>query len=258
MTALSDINASGTGNWSDGSKWSGGVAPGAGQRGVIGTGKTITIASSLSVGGIKVDGGSLVINADVTFQDANYTNIGLEITATNSGGVTSNATASSPRLLQSASTNPTYPWFVLCYDIAIGTADARTLNFDYIEFRGNQMFLGNDTYVINFNGTDSTSPFITDVPDYARDQLITQNIIPGRATGRIHGEAEASGSLTIEGIIWKTAWTGTTIRNLQASFQRCAFFAHFVHLPSCKIESFRPGKRNGLWYPFTLTLVEDK
>ena len=226
---------------------------------MVKTGHTVTIASTLNpVGGIKVDGGSLVINADVYFDDSSDSGVGLTITATNSGGVTSNATASAPRILQSVSTSPTNKWSVLCYDIAVGTVDARTLTFDFIEFINNMLFIGNDTYVINFNGSTATSPFITHVGELVRDARVVQNIIPGRATGRVHVESESAGTVTIKGVIWKSAWTSTTIRNMMASFQRISFFGDHTHLPSCRVERFSPGERQGLWYPFSMTIIEDK
>lgn len=132
------ILSTATGAWNDGTTWVGGIAPGINDIGSIEVGHVVTITSADQALGWKINGGHLVLNNNFTITDA--PNCGIIISSDATSSFTSNATASTPRLLVSSSLNPTNPWSVVVY--AMAGYDTRTLNFDYIEMRGNVWFLG--------------------------------------------------------------------------------------------------------------------
>jgi hypothetical protein len=67
--AVCSWNFLATGDWSDASKWSGGVVPGAGDTAVITSG-TVTVSADTTVGTLQLGGGTLTCNAALTVSDS--------------------------------------------------------------------------------------------------------------------------------------------------------------------------------------------
>ena len=86
------ITSAGTGNWSDGTKWVGGVAPGSGDDVIIASGHTITVNGTYSCN-------TLVINAagasnGITISSSNSLNVGAGAGSVTMNAVTTNSVSS--------------------------------------------------------------------------------------------------------------------------------------------------------------------
>jgi len=250
---MGTVVALATGNWNDGTKWNGGSPPGNNDTGSIPTGVTITITAAAQALGIEIAGGSLIINADFTFTDG--VGAGFSIQSDQTGSVTTNGTASSPRILKSASTTPTYPWQMSAEDYA--GLDARVMNFDYVEMRGSKFFLGNDTYNITFNGGAVDDPICLPLAPITRDVILEEHKIRGRPYGRVYPGYHGAGAVTITGCCTLASQMWQMLLNMDASDQRLAFFSHWVHMPKCRIETYRFRPRGGQYIDFSITLRED-
>ena len=242
--------STGTGNWSTSGSWSPAGKPVSGDVVIVDTGHTITIDEAVACQSILATG-SIVQNYDITLDD--HASAFIKIDST--GGWTSNAVFNSARVIKSASTLPTNRWYFQIYDVA--GADSRTITLDFIEFRGNAPFLGNDTYVFLFNN-GSTYPTINIPTPLVRTPNLTEHTVLRRATGRLYHESTNLGVVEISGTIPFTSWYYITLKNTISSMQRLAFTSHFVHLPKCRIDRYSLRPRNGgLYLDYNITLRED-
>lgn len=248
---MATITSQATGNWSAGGTWVGGVVPGDNDNAVIAAAHTVTLDVADQCLSLTVNG-SFVQNAHLTFTDAS----GCGLTITTTGNYTSNGSTSTPRLIKSASAAPTYPWDMLVHDV-VG-ADSRSLNFNYVEFQGNEFFLGNETYYQNFNGNQTYDPLITHVTPTGRSPRLSEHEIFGRSTGRVYHRSIGAKSVTINGVVRKEAQLRVAIESIITSKQRISLFTRFYHLPKCRIErepQYRD--RGGLYEEFTISVRED-
>ena len=256
-----------TGNKSSTAVWSatsggapGASVPGTGDTAYIETG-TVTVDSAWPLKALVLGKsgatGALVMNYDVTFDDAS--GAGLTIKAASGFSFTTNATAAAPRLFKSASSSPTNPW-TISYEKQDAVPDDRTLDFDFVYMTGNLWMIGNSTYYVNFNAGTTDAPFLRSVTPVSRDTALDNHFIEGRATSRIYnrgtwaGVATASGRLAWSGFAWQT------LLELCASGQRFACFSKYVHLPHCRFDQqprFKP-KPGSLYLDVDMTLIEDK
>ncbi len=259
---MATILSAGTGAWGSGATWVGGVMPGNGDRGSIEVGHTVTIYSASQALGITVNGGHIVFENNFTFTDAPYA--GLIINPVATSAVTSNGTAAAPRILTSSSVNPMNPWTIMAYSMA--GFDSRTLDFDFMEMRGNLWFLGygppggGSIIGLYFNNPNiSTGSWMNVVPPVGRDPVLIEHPIDGRSTSRIYQRGSHAGAITIAGFIPIASWDYITIRKLQESNQRLSLFTRYHHYPKLRFDGkprFDP-KPGFLYVPFSISLVED-
>lgn len=258
------ILSTATGAWNDGTTWVGGIAPGINDIGSIEVGHVVTITSADQALGWKINGGHLVLNNNFTITDA--PNCGIIISSDATSSFTSNATASTPRLLVSSSLNPTNPWSVVVY--AMAGYDTRTLNFDYIEMRGNVWFLGygppgGGSYVgIQFNNPNlgNSGSWLQTVQPLGRDPILIEQPIDGRDYSRIYQRGNHAGAFIITGYMPLASFDYITTRLLQESKHRICLFTNFFHYPKIRFDSkprFDP-KPGLLIVHFSMTFIEDQ
>jgi hypothetical protein len=263
---MAQIHTAASGYWDVGSTWSGGVAPSTNDIGIVLTGHTVTIRVPLSISAMEVAGGSIIQNADITFQDAfgfpNY-HFYYDYVATSS--YTTNGSKTAPRTIRCVNAIPTYPLKMMVYQIYGAGAETRTLNLDYVNLVNFLPFLGNENYFQYFNDPAVTnSPIITSVLPLERDTKFIEHTIIGRSRSRVYRIADNAGAITIEGYCYWSSHFPTLIKLMKASGQRISFIAGTelgtnVSMPFCRIEGvpkFQP-KKGALWCPFSITLVED-
>jgi hypothetical protein len=247
-----------SGNWATGATWAGGVAPGTGDFGKIEVGHTVTVAAEPTARGFILNGGTLVLNYDFKITDG--IGNGIWINDTNSGGISSNGTAATPRYIKSAATDPTKPTYPWEFTVANVTgADARSLDFRYIILQGNKYYLGNTNN--NLQSNDWTNPdriFISRIVPHARETRLSENEIRGRNAGLVYHNTLSAASMSISGDFSEESFLPTIIDNIQKSKQRIAFFSYMWHLPKCQIDG-KPvyGPKGGKMIDFTIILRED-
>jgi hypothetical protein len=230
---------------------------------MVDTGHIVTVPIAWQMDRLELNGGGVIFNADFTFTDSATSAFVIGTQSTNS--VSSNGTAASPRLLKSASLNPAHPWDMVAYGIP--GFDARVLNFDYIEMRGNRWWLGTGPTSggallgVSFNDpTDSTSSWILTVQPMARDPIVIEHPIDGRSTSRVYQRGSHAGAITITGYIPLDSWDFLTIRLLQESNQRLGLYTRRHHFPKLRFDGkprFDP-KPGSLFVAFSITLIEDQ
>lgn len=247
------ITAAGTGNWKDGTTWTGGVKPGNNDVGSIPVGVVVTVSEAAQAANIELDGGAIVFNADFTFTDVGASGIIIQDKSTCS--LTSNGTPSSPRLLKSASTTPTNPW--RWYIDSMDGADARVINLDNIECRGMLFFLGDAVNYVNFNGGGVDDPVCLPMPPLTRDVQLEEHKIRGRDQARTYPGYHAAGTITIVGYCTLNSRMWQIIVDMDESDSRLAFVSQYISLPHCRIESYRFRARGGQYLDFSITLRED-
>lgn len=250
------VLSAGTGNWGSGGTWVGGVVPSSSKYGQIEAGHVVTVAADPGSLGIKLNGGSLVLNADFTFPDS--PNAGIIISDTNSGGFSSNGAANAWRQLKSASVNPTYPW-TIDVDQVDGT-DKRVLDFRFVEMLGHKSYLGNSHNYAYFNDP-TNKDYITFKlinPPMPSSQLI-EHPVRGRKAARVYQNTISAAGLKLTGSCRYVSGFPITLANIIKSKQRIAFFSHLWHLPKCWIdgEPSMASRASGQYIDFTIMLRED-
>jgi len=251
-------NGTGGGTFSVGASWSGGVVPGTGDTAYIDAGDTITLTDSRQLKQLYLNGGSFVLNYDLLLDDAS--GAGINIGSTNSGGFSSNGAYGSPRAIKSASSNPdqpTNPWSIQ-YQYVIGQDD-RSLNFDYVEFKGNKHYLGNTNYQIYLN--DSTDPDKITAPFISAPMPgsgLLENPVPGRGSSIVYPRSVTACRMSLSGDYRKDSHFSTILKLLIRSKTRIAFFSKFYHMPKCYIDgSPTITPKGGLYNGYSINLVED-
>jgi hypothetical protein len=155
--------------------------------------------------------------------------------------------------------NPTYrvKWCI----VAVGggpDADTRTLDFTYCQLRGHCQYLGNGTQNLWFNTGDPTNDGVMDAPIPAtRDQKIDEDVIEGRAYGRVAVEAGSAGVLNLS---CQVPWAGfqfQTLADMRDAHSRISYIGEHCSMPKALIESLRPGRQDGPYIPYNIVLVED-
>jgi hypothetical protein len=248
------------GNHKDGTKWSltpggapAGAYPGTGDKGKVPVGFKISGASSPQVRELRIAGGEYEFGSEFILDDVVDALLIIEDDATSK--VSNLGTYSSPCVIRSANAVPVYPFTVRIEDI-IGE-DARSLDFDYCEFRGNYPCLGNDGYVIDFNGASNTYPKLAPPPPWFRDPITEEHTIDGRDGGRVYDRGSRAGVVALRGYAYAESYFDVRIRQMKASGQRLSFVCERTVLPKCKISRVSAVRKDGaVGYAFTLTLME--
>jgi hypothetical protein len=247
---MATVTSVGSGAWETAGTWDIGV-PGDNDEAIIAAGHTVTLGVADQCHSLTVNG-TFVQNADLTFTDS----ASCRIIFNTASGYSNNGTQAAPRIIKSASANPTYPWYITCYDVT--GADSRTLTFTYIEFQGAEMVLGNDGTYQWFNGPATNEPIITQVTPSGKVPSLIEHGILGRTSGRVYPRAIASSSLTVSGTASKDAHLPSKIDAIIATKQRISLFTRYHHLPKCRIErepQYRD--RGGNFIEFTISVRED-
>ncbi len=253
---MATINSAGTGDWHNGATWVGGVAPGTGDSAVILNTHTVTVAVDLSaIYRITVNaGGSLVVNANITMDDASGAYI---IIYENASSVFStNATPSAPRYISSAGgVTPTYPWYFGFYKY--GNGPRASINLDNVIMSGNTWYLGTHltNLYVQFN-TTATRVMLRPTP-VSRDWSYNEHVIDGRSKGRIYRRGASAGRVTLRGYVSVSGNYWMMMENMKSSGRRVGLTTDIIHMPQAWVESLRWGEPKGNNLPFTMVLVED-
>ena len=247
--------SAGDGNWGTAGTWSAGV-PDATDVVTITHTVTITDTNAVALSVILDGSGKLVMNAGTTLTLTDNASAYIQINS-DATGFDSAGTSASPCTIQSASSNPTNYWYISVEDQTT-IPDSRTLDFTYVEMKGNKWCLGNDTYYVRMNDGTAASGTITTVTPLVREPQLTIHYAEGRSASRVYQLGTHAGVVTVSGTIPLSSWTFQKLSDLIASKERLSFFSKYTHLPTCRIEraSFRP--TGGGYVEFTITLVEDK
>ena len=259
------IFSTATGNWATGATWVGGSAPGASDIGVVQTGHTVTIqpaGSPTLCDGFQVNGGTLIINNNITITDgypfgAWIYNIYCRSAATTKVYSTV-ATPSNPLTISVGTGSPTYKGYMAIDDVT--GPETRTINFDYITLKGFYPFFGtaSDDRYSSANLAPNTF-YITDVTPLVRETNLLQHSILGRTHGRIYRLGEQAGTCTVTGYCLWDSHFPAMFRNLVASGRRVAVMWDRVIVPYARIEGaprLTP-KRGTQRIDWSITLVEE-
>lgn len=247
-----------TGNWGTGSTWSTGQEPQTGQHARVNSTHTVTYESGThaSPSGLYMNGGALVINADMNISDESSSLIYISAAPENS--ITTNATAASPRKIYNVNGNArSNPTPIQIADI-VGT-DARTLSLDYCYFEGFKYFIGDDTNYIYFNGLGSTDPLALNISPLTRDVFLEEHDILGRTKGRSYPKYISCGTITISGKCHITNFLEEQILAIINAGKSVAFAGGYSYMKKGRIERYRVGEaKGGLWKPFSITIREEE
>jgi hypothetical protein len=255
--AIIDSNMTGGGTWSAGASWTGGAVPGTGDTANIKPGDTITISSDLLIKTIFPVGGTLVIDAGVTITFDDVSGCGLLVSAVNSGGIICNGTASSPVTFKAATVVPTYAYPFRITPVS--GIDLRTFTFNYVRLMNVHNYLGDITINAYFSTPLVSSQHITNVTPLSRAPNLIEHQIDGRAYSKIYHRGSQAGTVTITGYCRWDSYLHQTLLAMQAAGNRLCFFTENVQIPRCRFAqkpSYQP-KPGSLYYPFSITLIED-
>ena len=245
------ITSVSSGNWATAGVWDLSRKPASGDDVVIAAGHSVTVNETGYCLSLDVKG-TIIQNSDLVMDDT----AGALILIEDSGDWSNNGTSASPRQIRSASTTPTNPWYMTIEDV-VGT-DSRTLDLKYLEFIGNLWTLGNDADIIQFNGSAYTSPKISAIDPISRPQIIEEHEILGRNTGRVYATRGNAGTVLISGSASWDSWLSDRLEAMKNARLRVSLITRFVHLPRALIERAVCNRSNGLYYQFSVTLIEDE
>jgi hypothetical protein len=254
---MATIPSKATGDHNVGTNWVGNVAPGPNDFAQLEPTFTITVAAAgWQVKGIIWNGGSLVQNYDVIISDAS--GAGLTFNAVNSGGYSSNGTASAPRKIYSVASNPmdpTNPWTIRVAKIS--GKDDRSLDFRFVELQGNLWYLGNETNYLDMQNRQTPGIItVKDIVPPSRESILVENRIK-YTTAKV--DLDTLGPRTTR-VIMKcvdTSWFWDILDNIQTGRQRISFFSRYFHIPKCQIDA-KPNHSGGpQYYIADVSLRED-
>jgi len=246
--------------WSNTPGGAAGFVPGINDQGLIGYPYTVTVDTGMQCGGWWVDGGTMIINADITMTDM-YPISGHHINfsqVATSKVYSTYATINTPYLIKSSSAIPTNPITMMIYNTT--GPELRTFNLDYFTLKGFAPFIGNTNFHMHCNDqTNVNSVWITDVTPIERDTSMLEHVILGRTRSRIYRLGDHAGSCVVSGYCNWDSYFPTLIRNMKADGTRVGLIWDRVTMPFARIEGvprFTP-KRGSPRVDFSITLVED-
>jgi len=249
---MATVTSANDGDWDTAGTWDSGV-PGDNDDVVInGHDVGFDVADQCKSLTVKGDG-KFTLEEDLTFTDAS----GAGLTIEDDGNFDTDATASTPRKIKSASSTPTNKWSISVEDV-VGT-DSRTLNFDYVKFEGNKFYLGNDDYNVEMNTGSEDDPIVSAVTPPLRVPRLVEHEVEDRDYGRVYRAGASAAVLTITGTCKATSWLALYLDQMEKSGKRISFFSQRYHLPRCRVErpSFVP-TAGGFYEHFTVTLRQDE
>lgn len=253
----------GVGGWNTGATWTPAGVPG--QDDYVQINHNVTVDTDALFAGLYVDGGKLIWNSGWTgtVKDAAGTHAtGEHIRISNSlasGFYRADTGNALPCTIKSVNASPTYRIKWLIEAVAGGPdADTRVLDLTYMQLKGHTQFLGNGTNYLWFNTGDVTNDGVMEAPiPCTRDQKIDEDVIEGRAYGRVAVEAGSAGVLSLS---CQVPWAGFQFQKLadmRDAHARVSYVGEFCSMPKALIESLRPGRQDGPYIPYNIVLVED-
>ena len=249
---MATITSTQNGNWATGATWVGGVEPGVNDDAVVLHDVTVAAKAYCKSCLVKTNG-ELILNHTLEFTDT----AGCGLTIEDDGNFSSNATASTPRTIQSASgDSPTNKWTISVEDVSTAT-DSRTLEFEYVEFIGNKWRLGNDDNCIDFNTGDDTEPIINSVTPPVPAPRLTIHNCEGRGKPRVYRRGGAERVMTISGSCQLDSFLFQQLDDMEEADNRISLFTRYHHFPVCRLEAAPPGQSRGVHVPFSITVIED-
>ena len=233
-----------TGNFETDGNWSLGVRPTIFDEAVIPTGITITSYDVNNAADhiIVQSGGKLGVGPGQGII------IGTYVSVEAGGSFISGGTAASPATLVGGGAGH---WVFLLASPASDTV------LDYLNLIGNNYSLG----TLQFNDPAvALGPWINNATPLTRAPIIVNHSIDGRAYGRTYRRGSQAGVVTINGFLYRSAFTDQMIRAMQAANTGLSLTTDRTHLPWCSIDGEpRINSKAGQdWAPFSITLIEDR
>lgn len=253
-----------TGDWKTTSTWTGGAVPSIDDYVELHHPVTIDYTATALCAGLfatKVaytPGGKLVMGPDawLTVKDTAGTHPdGEHVKFDMDGQFESTATYAYPAHIKSQTTTPAYRIKMSFAQVA--DYDARLLKFDYVELRDSVVYLGDGATNLYFNTGTPTDGILGMPSPVKRDQVFSNRPIYARNYGRVRRKGGHAGTLTLQGVVPWAGFKWKALETIRDSGYRVGLATQFVTVPRARIEDLSPGRRDGIWLPFTLTLVED-
>ena len=241
--------ATGTGNFGASGTWSPSGAPGTGDVATIPSGATVTATTGDNAQDVIIQtGGKLRISAGGTFKVSN------SITSQVGGSLISLGTNAALAVI----TNTTAGW----YPFICLTSPGSDTNMDYLQVYNNMPCLGSDTnnMIIFNNPAYRYSSWLNNATPLSRAPIILNHDLDGRAYGRTYRRGSKAGTVTVSGIMYYNSFDWNILKVIQANNNSVSLTTNYVHLPNCSIDgepkySTQAGKG---WFPFSVTLIEDR
>jgi hypothetical protein len=157
--------------------------------------------------------------------------------------------------IRSASAQPAYRVKPLVADDVVKT----NLNLQLMEMLGGAIYLGSGdgTNDLWFN-TGNIDDGVVALPAYPkREQRLVSHFVEGRNYSRVYRRGGEAGTTELRGLVPWRSYVHTKLRDLMECGDPLTLLSPFVQMEKCIIENYRPGTRDGIHVPFTLTLIED-